>query len=126
MSQISVTAGTITGGIWSGLVQHADATARPDIEVVHPERPIAQATLHPVADAPGTWRLEVPIPVDLLNDGVQTFIIRQRADETQLGSFTVISGTALDADIRAEIGALRAELDLLKQVVRRLGRQDPE
>ena len=126
MSQISVSSGTITGGIWSGVVRCADATARPDIEIVHPERPIAQTTLHPIAETPGAWRLEVPIPVDLLNDGVQTFIIRHRAIGTRLGSFTLIAGTALDEDIRAEIGTLRAELDLLKQVVRRLGRHDTE
>lgn len=126
MSQISVSSGTITGGIWSGVVQCAESAARPDIEVVHPERPIEQTTLHPIADSPGAWRLEVPIPADLLNDGVQTFIIRNRADGARLGSFTVIAGTALDEDIRAEIGTLRAELDLLKRVVRRQGHHDSD
>lgn len=126
MSQISVSSGTIAGGIWTGVVHCADAAAQPDIEVVHPERPIAQTTLHPIPDTPGAWRLEVPIPVDLLNDGVQSFIIRDRTDGTRLGSFTLIAGTALDPDIRAELGTLRAELDLLKRVVRRLGRPDSE
>jgi hypothetical protein len=37
----------------------------------------------------------------------------------KIGDFTVIAGEKLAGDLRAEIAQLRAELDLVKTVVRR-------
>ncbi len=65
------------------------------------------------------WHVRVPIPADRIADGVQTFVIRDRRAEQVLASFSIVSGDALAEDIRAEIGLLRAELDLLKKAFRR-------
>jgi len=45
-------------------------------------------------------------------------IADQRSGET-LNSFSIISGTPLDDDIRVEMDLLRAELDMLKKAFRR-------
>ena len=63
--------------------------------------------------------MRVPIPVDLLSEGAQTFVISDADTEARLASFTVVMGQPLDEDIRAEMALLRAELDMLKRAFRR-------
>jgi hypothetical protein len=63
--------------------------------------------------------VSVPIPVDRIADGVQTFVIRDRREDMLLGSFSIVAGDALAEDIRAELSLLRAELDMLKKGFRR-------
>ena len=53
----------------------------------------------------------------LLSEGVQTFLIRH--DGEKLAHFTIITGVAMEDDLRAEIDLLRAELDMLKRAFRR-------
>ena len=55
----------------------------------------------PVPGRPGDYALRVPIPADVLNEGVQTFLIRA-ADQT-LAHFTIVTGVAMEDDLRAEI-----------------------
>ena len=54
----------------------------------------------------------------MLSDGVHSCIISLETGE-KIGDLTVIAGEVLAGDLRAEIARLRAELDLLKTVVRR-------
>ena len=54
----------------------------------------------------------------MLSDGVHSCIISWTTGE-KIGDFTVIAGDVLAGDLRAEIEQLRAELNLLKTVVRR-------
>lgn len=81
----------------------------------------AEAEIAPVdvVRAGDGWELSVTIPVAHLSDGWQTFLVRE-ASGTTLGHFSLLAGAAPDADLRAEIAALRAEVDLLKRAVRRL------
>jgi hypothetical protein len=65
------------------------------------------------------WHVRVPIPVDRIADGVQTFVIRDLREDMLLGSFSIVAGDALAEDIRAELSLLRAELDMLKKAFRR-------
>jgi hypothetical protein len=62
--------------------------------------------------------VRVPIPAEVLNDGVQTFLIRQKGGD-RLAHFTIITGVAMEDDLRAEVDLLRAELDMLKRAFRR-------
>lgn len=94
-------------GIWSG-------PAAPAFSVLYQGRDLPDLQ---IADQGGQkWLISVPIPPDLLSDGVQTFIL-QASGET-VGNFSIVSGAPLEADLRAEISLLRAELDLLKQAFR--------
>ena len=65
--------------------------------------------------------VRVPVPPDLLSEGVQTFLIRRKGgpEEPVLTHFTIITGVAMEDDLRAEFDLLRAELDMLKRAFRR-------
>ncbi len=106
----------ISAGIWQGAIAGLGA-ATPQINITH----LGQALAEVAVDHDSTrdlWRVSVPIPSELINDGVQVFAV-STADGTRLGSFSLLAGNALDDDLRAEIGLLRAELDLLKQSFRK-------
>lgn len=113
---IRVTQTRIRAGIWEGILTGAGATA-PKLDVVLLEKPLAGVTVQPVPGRAGDFALRVPIPATALNEGVQTFLIRQ-GDQT-LAHFSIITGVAMEDDLRAEIDLLRAELDMLKRAFRR-------
>lgn len=102
----------IRAGHWEGSWA---AEARPELVVVHQEQVLGGLEAEPMGE--GKWRLRLPIPAELLSDGVQTFLIRA-GDET-VGRFTIVTGVPLEDDLRAEIDLLRAELDMLKRAFRR-------
>jgi hypothetical protein len=107
----------IRAGAWEGVL--SGQTAQPDLEVTLLEKPLTGLAVQAVPDRPGEWAVRVPIPAELLNDGVQTFLIRDRAKGETLAHFTLVTGVAMEDDLRAEIDLLRAELDMLKRAFRR-------
>lgn len=116
MDTISLTQTRIRAGVWEGILT-GGGPHPPKIEVLLLERALPGVTLAPVPGRPGDYALRVPIPADVLNEGVQTFLIRA-ADQT-LAHFTIVTGVAMEDDLRAEIDLLRAELDMLKRAFRR-------
>lgn len=104
-------------GIWEGELTGIDG--EPLLEVRHMEVALSGLTVTQIADRPGNWAVRVPVPVDLLSDGVQTFLIFDAVTGTKLGHFTIITGVAMEDDMRAEMDLLRAELDMLKRAFRR-------
>ena len=117
MSDTKLTKTRIRAGVWEGVL--SGAPGEPVLDVLHLEQQIAGITLAPIADRPGDWLVRVPIPADLLSEGVQTFLIRNRATGEKLDHFTIITGVAMEDDLRAEVDLLRAELDMLKRAFRR-------
>lgn len=95
-------------GVWTG-------PADPALTVSHLGQDLPGLSCTPIEG--GSWRLDLPIPVELLSDGIQTFLVR--AGTETVGTFTIVAGQPLDEDLRAEIELLRAELDLLKRAFRR-------
>ncbi len=65
----------------------------------------------------GDFAVKVPIPAEVLSEGVQTLLVRHGSET--LAHFTIITGVAMEDDVRAEIDLLRAELDMLKRAFRR-------
>ena len=106
-------------GVWEGVLKTSAGTAKPEVEVIHLDQTLPSVSLTQDTSQPGAFVLRVPVPSDLLADGVQTFVIRDKASGDVLGSFTIVTGEPLDDDIRAEVALLRAELDLLKRAFRR-------
>ena len=94
-------------------------TEQPQLEVVLLEAPLPGLTVTPVPDRPGQWAVRVAIPAEVLSEGVQTFLIRNKASGETLAHFTIITGVAMEDDLRAEVDLLRAELDMLKRAFRR-------
>jgi len=80
---------------------------------------VAGATVREDPEDARRYLLRVPIPVELLSEGVQTFVISERATAERLAAFTIITGQPMDEDFRAEVELLRAELDMLKRAFRR-------
>ncbi|MBV7377454.1 hypothetical protein [Maritimibacter dapengensis] len=117
MADLVLTKTRIQAGVWEGVLTGADTP--PDITVTHNGQEIAGASLRDDPDIEGQFRVFVPIPQDLLSEGVQTFLISEKASGDRLASFTVVTGQPLDEDFRAEMELLRAELDMLKRAFRR-------
>ena len=118
--EITLTKTRIRAGVWEGVLQaFGEQTFHPVIEVLHLEVALRDVRIEAAPDSKKRWHIQVPIPVELLSDGVQTFLIRDAKSGERLDSFTIITGAAMEEDIRAEVDLLRAELDMLKKAFRR-------
>lgn len=107
----------IRSGIWEGVL--TDAGSAPELEATHHETPLTGVDVDPVPNRSGEWAVRVAIPAEALSEGVQTFLIRDRASGETLAHFTVFTGMPVEDDLRAEVDLLRAELDMLKRAFRR-------
>ncbi|TYB81996.1 hypothetical protein [Maritimibacter fusiformis] len=117
MADMQLTKTRIQAGVWEGVLTGAERL--PDITVSHLSEPVTGASVKEDPDNPGQYFVRVPIPAELLSDGVQTFVISDKATNARLASFAIITGQPMDADFRAEMDLLRAELDMLKRAFRR-------
>lgn len=117
MARIVLTKQRMQAGVWEGrITAEGGGNVQPEVEVTHLEVAVPGVE---VREVEGGWSLRVPVPADLIADGVQTFLIRDRRTGDRLGSFAIVAGEPLEADLRAEIDLLRAELDMLKRAFRR-------
>ena len=117
MSTVSLTKTRMIAGVWEGVLT-SDKAAQPELRVTHMDTPLEGVTVEADPKVAG-WLVRVPVPVELLADGVQTFLIRDAATDETLNSFSLLAGDALAEDIRAEMDLLREELDMLKRAFRR-------
>ena len=117
MAEVVLTKTRIRAGVWEGVLTGAGAAPR--IEAQHLGQPVPGLTVTPLPDRAGDHAVRLAIPADLLSDGVQTFVLRDVATATTLAHFSIVTGMALDEDIRAEVDLMRAELDMLKRAFRR-------
>jgi hypothetical protein len=117
MSDGRLTKTRIRGGIWEGVLSGYET--RPTLEVVLLEQTLPGVQIEPVAGQPGHWGVRVTIPASALSEGVQTFLIRAPGEAEALAHFTIITGVAMEDDLRAEVDLLRQELDMLKRAFRR-------
>ena len=118
--KIELTKLRLVEGVWHGSLKHhgRDGTWQPNIEVTHLDFPVDGVDVQEDR-VEECWHVRVPIPVDRIADGVQTFVIKDLREDMLLGSFSIVAGDALAEDIRAELSLLRAELDRLKKAFRR-------
>lgn len=108
-------------GIWEGRVTTTGSTAggdAPILQAMHQGNALDGIETTDDPDS-GGWLVHVPVPAELLSDGVQTFLITDARTDTPLGNFTIIAGEPMAEDLRAEFDLMRAELDLLKRAFRR-------
>ncbi|MDE3079284.1 MAG: hypothetical protein KGI94_04570 [Paracoccaceae bacterium] len=105
----------VQAGVWTGEVTDIGAEP-PALAVTHLGAPVPGVE---VTQAGDRWIVSVPIPAEALCDGVQTILIADARTGARLEAITLLLGTPLDEDIRAEVALLRAELDLLKRAFRR-------
>ena len=117
MSQIQLTKTRIRAGVWEGVL--TGSAEMPELEVILLEQRLDGVLVTAIPERPGDWAVRVPVLAETLNEGVQTYIIRDKASGEKLTHFTVITGVAMEDDLRAEVDLLRAELDMLKRAFRR-------
>lgn len=117
---VTLTKTRIRAGHWEGVLSCPEGAADvpPELAVEHLGQTLPGVTVTPLPDQPGRHAVRVPIPAEVLSEGVQTFLIRQKDGQT-LTHFTIITGVAMEDDLRAEVDLLRAELDMLKRAFRR-------
>lgn len=109
----------LSGGVWEGVL-NGPADAPPKISASHYGSVIAEAEVSSLPGQSGTWSVRLALPATILADGIQTILLH--TDTEVLAKLTIIAGSPLDDDLRAEIGLLRAELDLLKRAFQRQSR----
>ncbi|MEM9522400.1 MAG: hypothetical protein AAF982_00135 [Pseudomonadota bacterium] len=119
MSEMTLTKTRLQAGIWEGVLSLGkEASSVPEIEVTLSDQPIENVELHENGAA-DRWVVRVPIEAAKLTEGVQTYLISDKRTGARLNSFTVMTGDAIEDDLRAEVALLRAELDMLKRAFRR-------
>lgn len=117
MADLEVTKTRFFAGVWEGVVRGGPDDA-PPIEVSHLGKSV-EFELTVQESVPAQWVLRIPVPMALLSDGVQVFLISESDSGEKLADFTILTGEPLEDDIRAETELLRAELDMLKRAFRR-------
>lgn len=105
----------IAEGWWEGVLSGAGND--PEVEAWHRDRRLDGVEVKILPGKSGQHAVRVPIAGSILNEGVQTVLLRVGGEV--LASFTIVAGVPLEEDLRAEISLLRAELDLLKRAFRR-------
>ncbi|WP_294621793.1 hypothetical protein [uncultured Roseovarius sp.] len=119
MSEFTLTKTRLFEGVWEGVLTRAgEGNTQPQVEVTHLEKrvPGVEVTEKPEESL---WVVRVPVPAEMIADGVQTFLIKDAKSSEVLNSFSLLAGEALSHDIRAEMTLLREELDMLKRAFRR-------
>ena len=119
MNELTLTKTRLFEGVWEGVLTYeGEGNYQPEIEVTHLQKQVegVQVTEKPEEKL---WVVRVPIPIEMIADGVQTFLISDKRSGDTLDSFALMSGDALSYDIRAEMSLLREELDMLKRAFRR-------
>lgn len=115
----SLTKTRIRNGVWEGVLKAETDIGQPALEVRLNEVALPGLSVTALPDREREWLVKVPVPASVLNEGVQTFLIRTRASGQTLAHFTIVTGVAMEDDLRAEVDLLRAELDMLKRAFRR-------
>ncbi|WP_292286800.1 hypothetical protein [Marivita sp.] len=119
MTAYSLSKSRFFEGVWEGVIAgDADDSPTPRVDVRVHDRAVPDVSIEPLPE-PASWRIKVPVPANMIADGVHTFVISEADLGLSLGDFSIIAGDAVGEDIRSEMALLRAELDLLKRSFRR-------
>jgi hypothetical protein len=113
---LSLTQTRIASGVWEGVLAGVVGDV-PAVQALHGDRALDGVEVTPLPGKSGRHAVRVPIPAQILTEGVQTVLMQ--VGDTVLAQFSLIAGAQPDDDLRAEISLLRAELDLLKRAFRR-------
>ncbi|MCU0826526.1 MAG: hypothetical protein MUE52_03780 [Tabrizicola sp.] len=116
MTELALTQTRILKGVWEGVLSGVTGEP-PAVEATWQGQPLDGVEISAMPGRAGWHLVRLPIPATILNEGVQTVLLQ--AGGKVLAQVTIIAGVPLEEDLRAEIGLLRAELDLLKRAFQR-------
>ena len=115
MAGLMLTKTRFHAGIWEGVLTGAGVTP-PRLVLRHQDEDVAGLE---VTASDSAHLVRAHVPAERLADGVQTFTIASEDSADILASFAIVSGDAVQDDLRSEVELLRAELDLLKRAFRK-------
>ena len=119
MSAVTLTDSRIQGGIWQGVVHMArPGGGAPSFAVTCEGKPLPGLSARPTGTPPDTWRVEVPVPAEVLCDGLQILLVWETGTAEPIGHFSIVTGAVVDRDLVTEIDLLRAELEMLRRAFR--------
>ncbi len=116
MGVVELTRIGLQGGRYEGVMVSPELP--PVIEAVHRERVIGTAEVSP-AEGDDRFRVVFELPGSVVSDGVQVVSLRSAVDGEVLDRITLMAGSAIEEDVRAELALVRDELEMLKRVFRR-------
>ena len=116
MTDLSLTKTWFAGGVWQGELRGTSQGA--GLKVWRDGKRVEGLSVTAGA-ANDIWNVAFNVPPDALSDASAVFLFRFQGQVEPLETLTLLSGAALCGDPRAELAALRAEVDLLKSVLRR-------
>lgn len=120
MSELVLTRVGLRQGTYEGILTGpATANEPPQVRLVSAGAPLATARLEPVENRRGAWNVSAEVPARALSDGFTVFELRAGPEDDALDRFVIYAGEDVEADLRAQVALLRAELDLLKSAFRR-------
>jgi hypothetical protein len=106
----------LAAGTWEGRLTGPAGTEPPSLAATWRGEEIGEPRLAP--EAPGQWKATLILPTALISDGTHTLAIGPRGGDP-LCIETLAFGDPLEADLRAELSALRTEVEVLKRALRR-------
>ncbi len=65
----------------------------------------------------GRWRLRQPVPVGMLDEGAQSFVLADSTGDV-VARLSLLAGEPVAQELVAQVERLQAELDLLKRAFR--------
>jgi len=119
MTETVLTQTKFLDGRWQGRLEAPGATVAPEISVTQPDGTALDAVrVTAGAGAQNCWDVTVEMPRNALSDGTHVYLVLDKGTGDVLHRITIIAGTPATDDLRAEVAALRAELDQLRDAVR--------
>jgi hypothetical protein len=116
MSDFILTRQRIRSGRYEGiLTSRGRVKDEPELEMQFLGTSAGNVEVTPDEKTKRTWNIKAQIPLFSINEGVQTYVIRDAASEETLDSFAIVCGEPLQEDLRTEMALLRAELEMLKK-----------
>ncbi|MBB5723029.1 hypothetical protein FHS72_002665 [Loktanella ponticola] len=116
MTDFTLVKNRLSAGVWDGTLT-GPVDASPVLVMRHNDEIVPGLAIEKLAE--GRWFVQAPVPVDLINDDVQTFVIVDESTNAILNSFTVFAGDQMSDEMQVELDLLRAELDILKRAFRK-------
>jgi hypothetical protein len=106
----------LSSGTWEGRLTGPVGAAPPELAVTCAEADVALPSITPAGE--GCWTVTFDLPVTIISDGVRTLTVGPRGG-APLCVESLAFGDPLELDLRAELAALKAEVDVLKRAFRR-------
>ncbi|MEM9393625.1 MAG: hypothetical protein AAGA38_07190 [Pseudomonadota bacterium] len=124
MSETTLDQTSFVKAVWTGRLERAAAGSAPKLTASLNGLVELDLDVTAAPGRPRCWNVQLRIPEQGLSEGAQLIVIEDSETQDVLYRIPIIAGIAATDDIRAEIAALRAELDQLRAAFRKAERSN--